>query len=135
MKKETAFAEPFRALLYSVSFPAGIALLLYMRMHFGYNFVLLPRLGVFIFSIGLAHLLCDLFLPEFINGPSQVLRRQSIFLDVWALSAGSWMYLQIWGDIGLIIVTGLGVSLWSYVHLEFLKLRAGQTDVSIKNAS
>jgi len=124
MKSETTipFAEPLRAWAYSASLPAGTVLLIYTRVHFGYDWPAFPRIGLFIFCIGLVHLISDVIAPELFNGPSKVLRRQSIYVDVWALLAGSWMYWQLWGDYGLIIVTGLGVTLWSYVHRELLRL-------------
>jgi hypothetical protein len=120
----TVFAEPLRAWVFSASFPAGIALLIFMRVHFGYDWPnFLPRIGLLVLCIGLGHLLCDLVVPELFNGHSQVLRRQSIYSDIWSLVAGIWLFWQLWGDIGLIIVIGTGVSLWSYSHRELLRLK------------
>jgi len=118
----TTFAEPLRAWTYSASFPAGIVLLIFERVYLGYDWPPLTRIGLIIICIGLGHLLCDVFVPGFFNGSSQVLRRQSIYSDAWILSAGIWLHWQPGGDVGLIIVVGIGVSLWSYVHRELLRL-------------
>ena len=104
MKSETgtAFAETFRAWGFSASFPAGIAVLIFERVYFGHDWpAFVTSLGLFIFCLGLGQLLLDVFVPKFRSGNSRMLRRQSLYLNVWALSAGGWMYWRPWGDAGL----------------------------------
>jgi hypothetical protein len=91
-------------------------------MYFGYDWPPLTGIGLVIFVIGLGRLLCDVFFPELINGHSEVLKRQSLYADVWALSAGGWLYWQPGGDFGLIIVITIAVSLWGRSHRELLRL-------------
>jgi hypothetical protein len=70
MKNETttAFAEPLRGWAYSAGLPAGIALLIYTRLHFGYDWLAFTRIGLFICCIALVHLIADVIAPEFFNG-------------------------------------------------------------------
>lgn len=119
----TAFAETFLAWVFSISFPLGIVFLIFERVYFGHDWpAFVTSLGLVIFGSGLGRLLLDFFVPKFRNRNSQVLRRQSLYSDLWALSAGSWMYWRPWGDAGLIIVITIAVTLWACSHRELLRL-------------
>jgi hypothetical protein len=94
----TVFAEPLRAWVFSASFPAGIALLIFMRVHFGYDWPnFLPRIGLLVLCIGLGHLLCDLVVPELFNGHSQVLRTAVHLLRHMVLGGGNLVILAAMG--------------------------------------
>jgi hypothetical protein len=125
MKTEmpTAFAERLLAWTYSTSFPVGMALLIYLRVQFGYNWPFPASVGLGLTCIGLVLLLCDIFLPRLIHGHSQVLRWQSIYASVWTTLVGIWLYWKLWGDFGLAILIAVALPLWPLSHREVLRLK------------
>lgn len=120
----TTFAEPLLAWTFSTSFPLGMALLVYLRLHFGHNWPFLPaRFGLGLLCIGLITLFFDIFLPKLVHGNSQVLRRQSIYSSIWTSLVGIWLYSKLWGDLGLVILIAVAMSLWPLSHREVLRLK------------
>jgi hypothetical protein len=125
MENETStpFAETLQAWAYSTSFPLGIALLVYLRLHFGYNWPFPATVGLGLVCIGLTLLVFDIFLPRLLCGNSQVLRWQSIYSSIWTALAGSWVYWRPFGDLGLMILIAVALPLWPLSHREVLRLK------------
>jgi hypothetical protein len=117
-------AEALRSWAFFLSFPLTIALLVYIRAHFGYGSQSIQRIGLLLFALGIVELLCNIFVPWLLHGASSVLRQQSIYSDIWAALAGIWLYWGLWKDFGLAILIVIGLSLWPLSYRELLRLRA-----------
>ena len=122
-ERSTVYAEPLLAWSYSTSFPIGIAALIYLRVHFGYDWPFPVTVGLGLLCIGLILLLADVFLPNVTYGYSQVLRRQSIYSSLWTSLIGVWIYWRLGGDFGLVILIAVALPLWPLSHREVLRLK------------
>ena len=125
MKHELSksFIERVLAWTYSMGFPLGVAALLYLRMHFGYNWPFPASVGLMLLCLGLVLLLAEIFLPALIHGSSQVLRWQSIYSSIWTSLVGTWLYWRLWGDSVLAILIAVALPLWPLSHREVLRLK------------
>jgi len=122
-EKSAPFGEKLTAWSYSISFPLGVALLLYLRLHFGYDWPFPRGVGLALIYIGLALLLYDVLLSGTMAVHSPVLRRQSIYSSSWTILVGIWLYWQLWGDDGLVILIAIALPLWPLSHREVLRLK------------
>ena len=121
-EKPAPFAEKLIAWSYSISFPLGVAILIYLRLHYGYDWPFSRRIGLALSCITVVLLLTDIFLPDLVHGHSRVLKWQSIYLNSWASLVGIWLYWQLWGDLGLTILIAIALPLWPLSHREVLRV-------------
>lgn len=112
------------AWLNSLSFPVGVAALIYLRVYYGYDWRPFPAtVGLAVLCIAPIRWATEIFLPLIIgHGYSRVLRRQLIYSSVWTSVVGVWLYWRPLGDIGLVLVIGIALCLWPASHLEVHRL-------------
>lgn len=124
MNQTTLSSNELRtAWLNSLSFPVGVALLLYLRVYYGYDWPFPATVGLAILCIAPIRWAREIFVPLIVgHGYSRVLRRQLIYSSVWTSMVGIWLYWQLWGDFGLLLVIGSAVCLWPASHLEVHRL-------------
>lgn len=107
---------------YSMSFPLGIAAIIYLRARYGYHWPLPKEIGLIILFSGLLLLPCYIFLPD-THFHSVELKRQSIYSAVWTVLIGGWFYTKLFGDFGLAGLMAVAFGLWPRSHRELLMLQ------------
>jgi hypothetical protein len=107
----------------SLSFPLGVAALIFMRVYFGYNWPFPPFVGLVLLFASLI----QLFVAQLVPPPHPRLARQQVYSSVWVSLVGVWIYSRFLDDFGLIILISLALPLWPLSHAELLKLREEQT--------
>jgi hypothetical protein len=107
---------------YSLTFPLGVAILLYIRPQFGYYWPLPPYFGLGIVAIGIVVLLLHLLFP--VAAIPAPLKRQAVYSDIWTIFLGVWfLFGRALEDFSLIALIAVACALWPLSHRQLLILK------------
>lgn len=100
----------------------GVAILIFMRLRFGYYWPLPPNFGFGIMAAGVMTLLFHFLIPIAANPTA--LRRQAVYSDIWMIFLGLWfLFSGSLGIFGFVLLIAVAAALWPLSHLQLLRLQ------------